>query len=411
MALDDKAEVTHRHTTSDIRGGRFPEGMLPSTVIPAIEAAQALAASKSQVIFSALAASGTTYSDGDVWYQRVAGIIIAQWEFTAGAWASRTLDSAVVANLNASKITTGTLSAGTTITAGDPEGSHIELDSAGLRKYAADGTTVQVDLSGGVSTFSGTITGSEIVGGTLRTAVSGNRVEIVPDGTAGGEVQVYTGSVREFAPGGVSALAFDDGTGHQADTIVYGPHLTHVDPGDDTASPPLLLLEMVLDEAIPANDASVIILMADRLNMVLDESTGRFVTTPAEFITHARTRNQRLGSGPQSIATRWRSKDVLVADDSAHLSELLSELSPDIVPSATDPLLVWLVSATAGSQLQYTTDGTTWTVIGGVTFSVTQYTPTSGADTAGSVGDLAADDNYVYTKTATGWKRAAVATW
>jgi len=109
MARDDKVSVGHKHTTSDIRGGRFPAGMLPSTIIPSIEATQAEAASKSQVVFSDLAASGTDFSDGDVWYQRVAGIIIAQWEFTSGAWAARTLDSAVIANLDASKITTGTL--------------------------------------------------------------------------------------------------------------------------------------------------------------------------------------------------------------------------------------------------------------------------------------------------------------
>src|SRR5665647_1972215 len=180
MAREDKAEVAHRHTTSDIRGGRFPEGMLPSGIVPSIETAQgaaedalAEAASKSKVIFSDLTAYGTDFSDGDVWYQRVAGIIIAQWEFTSGAWAARTLDSAVVANLDASKITTGTLSAGTTIIAGDPEGSRIELDAAGLRKYATDGTTVQVDLTGETAEFSGLITGSEIVGGVLKTAGSG----------------------------------------------------------------------------------------------------------------------------------------------------------------------------------------------------------------------------------------------
>src|SRR5665647_2929077 len=170
MARDDKANVGHRHTTSDIRGGRFPERMLPSTIIPAIEAAQATAASKSKVVFSTLAASGTDFSEGDTWYRRAGGIIIAQWEFTSGAWAGRTLDSAVVANLDASKITTGTLSAGTTITAGDPAGSRIELDSAGLRKYATDGMTVQVDLTGDVAAFSGLITGSEIIAGTAGAA-------------------------------------------------------------------------------------------------------------------------------------------------------------------------------------------------------------------------------------------------
>jgi len=56
------------------------------------------------------------------------------------------------------------------LVAGDPVGSRVELDSAGLRKYAADGTTVQVDLTGDVAAFSGLITGSEIIAGTAGAA-------------------------------------------------------------------------------------------------------------------------------------------------------------------------------------------------------------------------------------------------
>lgn len=42
--------------------------------------------------------------------------------------------------------------------------------------------------------------------------------------------------------------------------------------------------------------------------------------------------------------------------------------------------------------------------------TVAQRTPSSTADAQGSLGDLASDDNYVYAKTSTGWKRAALAT-
>jgi hypothetical protein len=41
---------------------------------------------------------------------------------------------------------------------------------------------------------------------------------------------------------------------------------------------------------------------------------------------------------------------------------------------------------------------------------VTSYTPTSSADTNGTTGDIAKDDNYIYLKTSTGWKRAALTT-
>lgn len=39
-----------------------------------------------------------------------------------------------------------------------------------------------------------------------------------------------------------------------------------------------------------------------------------------------------------------------------------------------------------------------------------QYTPTSSADSNGSAGDIAIDDNYIYFKTSTGWKRSALTT-
>jgi hypothetical protein len=41
----------------------------------------------------------------------------------------------------------------------------------------------------------------------------------------------------------------------------------------------------------------------------------------------------------------------------------------------------------------------------------TSYTPTGSDDTNGYVGDVAWDDNYIYVKTSTEWKRAALSTW
>lgn len=41
----------------------------------------------------------------------------------------------------------------------------------------------------------------------------------------------------------------------------------------------------------------------------------------------------------------------------------------------------------------------------------TSFTPTGTADTLGSVGDIAWDNNYFYIKTSAGWKRVALSTW
>jgi hypothetical protein len=38
----------------------------------------------------------------------------------------------------------------------------------------------------------------------------------------------------------------------------------------------------------------------------------------------------------------------------------------------------------------------------------TPYTPTGSNDPNGNVGDIAWDNNYIYVKTAVGWKRAAL---
>ena len=64
---------------------------------------------KNKIVFSTSDASGTAYTAGDVWFKKSGTIIVAQWEFVAGAWSARTLDSAVIANLDAGKITAGTI--------------------------------------------------------------------------------------------------------------------------------------------------------------------------------------------------------------------------------------------------------------------------------------------------------------
>src|SRR5665647_2534130 len=98
MALDDKANVGHRHTTSDIRGGRITEGTLPSAIIPSIEAAQASADGKNTITWSTNAANGSGIAVGDTWFQTASGLIVGQWEWSGSAWVVRTIDSLLIAN-------------------------------------------------------------------------------------------------------------------------------------------------------------------------------------------------------------------------------------------------------------------------------------------------------------------------
>ena len=83
-----------------------------ATAQTAADAALSTANGKNKIIFSTSNASGTTgYVAGDIWFKKTGTVITGQWEFVSGAWASRTIDNAVIANLDAGKITTGYLSA------------------------------------------------------------------------------------------------------------------------------------------------------------------------------------------------------------------------------------------------------------------------------------------------------------
>lgn len=67
--------------------------------------------SKNKVIYSANVASGTAgYIAGDLWFQiNNNNVVIGQWQYDGATWVARTLDNAVLATLDAAKITTGYL--------------------------------------------------------------------------------------------------------------------------------------------------------------------------------------------------------------------------------------------------------------------------------------------------------------
>lgn len=78
----------------------------------AASGAQTTANGKNRVTYSTAiptAALGT--APGDLWFRLSGSTVIAMYEFTGGAWVSRTLANAVIATLDAAKITTGLLNA------------------------------------------------------------------------------------------------------------------------------------------------------------------------------------------------------------------------------------------------------------------------------------------------------------
>lgn len=82
-----------------------------NTALTNAATAQTTADGKNKIIRSTAVASGTSYVNGDIWYQYSGTTLIGMWIFQSGAWVSQTLDNQVIANLDAGKITAGILDA------------------------------------------------------------------------------------------------------------------------------------------------------------------------------------------------------------------------------------------------------------------------------------------------------------
>src|SRR5690606_26891853 len=130
-------------------------------------------------------------------------------------WIQQTLSSETIDTITAGQITTGFLSAGVQIAAGNPTGARTELDASGLRHYDSLGVE-DVNLSTAGAVFSGRVVGADIIGSSYRTAVSGNRVEIDTFDYPFGEV----GVVR-FIPSDADGVA-----GTLESSTVNGPEFS-----------------------------------------------------------------------------------------------------------------------------------------------------------------------------------------
>ena len=157
----------------------------------AISTAQSTANGKNKVYYDTVAPGSTANTAGDIWWQYASGIVIGQYVGAGGtSWTSAPIGNAVIANLDAGKITTGYLDVAGTVkittsaTASGTGGNtaRIEINSSGFFAYNGSTATVSITNSG-TALFTGTITGSTITGGTVRTAATGRRIEITSTGS------------------------------------------------------------------------------------------------------------------------------------------------------------------------------------------------------------------------------------
>ena len=134
----------------------------------AISTAQSTADGKNKVNYSTSDPGSTANTAGDIWWKYASGIVIAQWTGAGGtSWTSNTIGNAVIANLDAGKITTGYLDVAGTVKITTSEtasvtggfASRIELNSTGF--YAYNGTVATVSITNtGTAVFSGTVNAS-----------------------------------------------------------------------------------------------------------------------------------------------------------------------------------------------------------------------------------------------------------
>jgi hypothetical protein len=82
--------------------------VLANDVVQDIEYAQAAANGKNTIYYSATAPSGGTYTEGDLWFETDNDNALSRWD--GAAWQSFGLGNAAFSNIDAGKITSGTIS-------------------------------------------------------------------------------------------------------------------------------------------------------------------------------------------------------------------------------------------------------------------------------------------------------------
>jgi hypothetical protein len=203
-------------------------------------AAQTTANGKNKIVRSTADASGTTgYSAGDLWWKMAststASNVLDQWTFDGSVWNKNALTNAVIATLDAAKITTGYLAAdrieaatitGAKMVAGTIEAVSIAANTITGAKLAA-GTIEAVSIA--ASTITGakiaastitagniaaaTITADQIAGATITAA------EIAAETITAAEIAADSITVDRLTAGTLTAFTLQTSTGARRVTI------------------------------------------------------------------------------------------------------------------------------------------------------------------------------------------------
>lgn len=121
----------------------------------------------SGITISDLPATGTGYSEGDLWFQKIGDEIVGQWGFMGGAWEPQLVSNAIISDLDAGKITVGTLGANVV--------AATSMQAGALDAFLITGANIQSDAaaSRGVKINAAGITGYDAAGAQAFRLVSG----------------------------------------------------------------------------------------------------------------------------------------------------------------------------------------------------------------------------------------------
>jgi hypothetical protein len=154
----------------------------------AISTAQSTANGKNKVYYDTAAPGSTANTAGDIWWQYSGGVVVGQYVGAGGtSWTSAPIGNAVIANLDAGKITTGYLDVAGTVkitTSATASGTggftpRIEINSSGFFAYNGSVATVSI-LNTGTAVFTGEVKGSTF---TSTNYPSGTGLALAPSGT------------------------------------------------------------------------------------------------------------------------------------------------------------------------------------------------------------------------------------
>lgn len=126
-----------------------------ATALSTANAAQTTANGKNKVIYSVSAPSGSGTAAGDIWWQyNASGIITGQWEWSGSSWLPKTIGSQVIANLDAGKITAGTISVAISLEAATITGGSININNGTF--VVTNTGAVTITATSGININSGT---------------------------------------------------------------------------------------------------------------------------------------------------------------------------------------------------------------------------------------------------------------